>query len=146
MDREQAKIWSRLSKDDLQIIAQVGLAKHYDNLVHFANGGNVEYEATWGWVIAKSPMFSYAVKYRIKPRTHIVNGFEVPAPIEEYTGPRTVYVPHFWYDNWSAEITGAGVIKRLIERRAAFETREAARANSLAMVGIDPSTYKEQEE
>lgn len=142
MNRKQAKIRCKLSKEEWEALGENGFAKWYEVMEHFGNGGNVEFKTMErAWFIAKSPSFNIDTDFRIKPKTHIVNGFEVPAPIKEYTGPRTVYVPHFWYDDWSAEITGAGVVKRLIERRVAFETAEASRANALAMAGIDPSTY-----
>lgn len=145
MNREQAKIRCKLSKKEWEALGESGIAKWYEVMEHFANGGDVEYKytPTGVWSVVASPTFKYASNYRIKSKTRIVNGFEVPAPIEKYTGQVPVYVPSFTADYL---VESFYATRKLIERRAAFETKEAARANTLAMLGIDPSTYEEQEE
>ncbi len=82
-------------------------------------------------------------KFSLKPETHIVNGFEVPAPMskepvycERYCFPdftsKTFYHNYEW-GNYEAD-------RALFEREVCFSTPEAAAANAKAMLGIDPNT------
>lgn len=146
MNREQSKIWTKLSKAELRVIGESDLARWYEVMEQFANGENVEYQVEGEWRVTINPNFSMSTKFRIKPKMHFVNGFEVPAPIKEYTGQERVYMPSFWISAWAESVSYVDSKELSIKRGAAFETPEAAKANSLAMVGIDPSTYKEQSE
>lgn len=140
MNRKQAKVWAKLSKSELQSIDRGDLAKWYEVLVHFANGGDIEYKMVGEWRITLNPSFNSASEFRIEPETHIVNGFEVPAPNENST-QSVLYVPCF--HNSCGHFSVICGTQTLICRKVLFETPEAARANALAMLGIDPSTYKE---
>lgn len=70
MKREQAKIWSKLSKEELKtlgdsrIVGFSGILKHYEKLKHFASGGCVEMYHDSKWEIDDNPVFSEDVKYR----------------------------------------------------------------------------------
>lgn len=146
MNREQAKIRCKLSKEEWEALGEHGLAKWYEVMEHFGDGWDVEYLSGRYWKSTSKPSFDCCGQYRIKPRTHIVNGFEVPEPIKEYTGQETIYVPKFCNKDWTAPVYSTYLKTVAIKRGAVFGTREAARANAMAMLGIDPSTYKEQAE
>jgi hypothetical protein len=82
----------------------------------------------------------------LKPRTHVVNGFTVPAP-ETVKPPK--YTPIFYGDpsmkGWHIETTwhGTEIDLRMLERGNVFLTREAAIANEKARYNINP--YSEGE-
>lgn len=146
MNREQAKIRCKLSKEEWGALGEDGFAKWYEVMKHFAGGGDVEYYRSGQgsfWELTDSPRFSDSILYRIKTKTHIVNGFEVPTPIKEYTGQMSVCVPSFCSSSWVARVYSTECKELSIKRGVAFETEESARANTMAMLGIDPSTYKE---
>jgi len=83
----------------------------------------------------------------LKPRTHVVNGFTVPAQEVEslpfgteywtidFSEDELVY-NYIWDDDTTDE--------KLLSRNIVFLTAEAAIANAKAMLGIDP--YSEGEE
>ena len=79
--------------------------------------------------------------YAIAPRTHVVNGFTVPAPEVEALARGDVYfigeassvdwyTEYTWYEDNSD--------KRFLERGLVHLTRGAAIVNAKAMLGIDP--------
>jgi hypothetical protein len=79
--------------------------------------------------------------YSNKPKTHTVNGWEVPTPATQPLdrGQEYLYVDMShpkWVnrDNW----TGHEIDHRRLERRVLFLTQEAAMANAKAMTGINP--------
>lgn len=87
--------------------------------------------------------------YRRKPRTIKVNGFDVPEPMREVPESGCcVFSPslddkHFVYE---FVFTGASEWRaRLFQRGLIHETREAAAKHAMAMCGIDPAIYKEEE-
>lgn len=76
-------------------------------------------------------------------KTHVINGFEVPAPeTEPLNSGQTYWTPHPLRVDWrdSYEWDGESVDQRALERGLIHLTREAAVANAKAMVGIDPAT------
>lgn len=146
MNREQAKIRCRLSKEEWGELGELGYFKWYKVMEHFANGFAIEYETMGSWRATEDPDFDSKTNFRTELKPCVINGFEVPAPIKKYTGQKTVYFPSFSAQAWCAQAISKYRIGKLIARRIAFETPEAARANSMAMLGIDPSTYKEQSE
>lgn len=89
------------------------------------------------------PAWHQRLKYRRKPvaRTHMVNGFEVPAPPaapprvgESYYAVAPDAPLFFRIHSW----TGGPCCLRLWERGLVFMTEGDAPANSKAMCGIDP--------
>ena len=84
----------------------------------------------------------HAYEYRRKPRTRVVNGFTVPAAIQEMPDAnfRLFYV-HVGYPDWCFE-TGFSPSnehdQNYFYRGLLFSTKEAAIANAKAMCGIDP--------
>lgn len=84
--------------------------------------------------------------YRFAPRTHTVNGFEVPAPMGKE--------PEEGFDYYVTDILKREMVLRCewsnhaadrlrFRRRLCHASREAALANSLAMIGLDPTTNVE---
>ena len=82
------------------------------------------------------------IKYRIKPRTITVNGFEVPEPMREAPTQGSEY--------FTPNITGDDLFSRAYWRNDAFDnrwlsrgichyTKESAIAHTKAMLGIDPN-------
>lgn len=67
MTREQAKMWATIPRDKLAVIAP-GLDKHFDILLAYANGAEVQYklkdEENWK---ESTPLFEEYLEYRVKP-------------------------------------------------------------------------------
>lgn len=64
MNREQAKIWAKLSREELEILGKYGYSKHYEELKHFAAGGYVECISDENTVPYDGPAFSFHSEYR----------------------------------------------------------------------------------
>ncbi len=88
------------------------------------------------------------IKYRRKPRTIKVNGFDVPEPVRDSLKVEDSY--------WVAEPTcerytsqnrwvNDPMDKLWFSRGIIHSTKEAAAKHAMAMCGIDPATYKEEE-
>lgn len=110
-----------------------------------ANGEVIQqYVETHGWLDCKEPTaFVDGCKYRVKPKTILVNGFEVPEPMREapndgvkYFFPNLSYNDYFWSHEWGND----GVDVRMLERGICHTTKEAAIAHAKAMLGINPNT------
>ena len=80
--------------------------------------------------------------YTLAPRTHEVNGFTVPAPID--------FKPVYNYAYYTASTagkeltgcllwTGSEYCLLMLARNVLFATKEAAQQNALAMLGWDPA-------
>lgn len=77
----------------------------------------------------------------MKQKTHIVNGFEVPAPetkapdrgVEHYL-PEVIAADYYASNRWY----GADADNRILSRNILFLTKEDAIANAKAMLGINP--------
>jgi hypothetical protein len=84
--------------------------------------------------------------YALAPKTHTVNGFEVPAP---ETDPPRHTQDYYYVDPAEKEYHGSTCWindrfdKARLARGLVFLDPEAARANGLALFGIDP--YAETE-
>lgn len=80
-------------------------------------------------------------EYRRKPRTHTVNGFEVPGPMRDApeVGAK-FYLPMPSAPDFQAEDTWTDSTwcDHLLERGLVHATKEAAIANAKAMLGIAP--------
>lgn len=108
-----------------------------------ANGDVIQmYVEQHGWIdCEEATCYVKGCKFRIKPRTIIVNGFEVPEPMrvapyfntEYYLAAQTTdaFVAQF---KWS----GVGVDKLWLSRGLCHSTKEAAIAHAKAMLGISP--------
>jgi hypothetical protein len=108
-----------------------------------ANGEVIQqYVDSNGWIDCTDPVaFVHGCKYRIKPRTIIVNGFEVPEPMRER--PRdgdTYFCPHassidmYGFADW--EECAVDLVR--LKRGLCHSTKEAAIAHAKAMLGICP--------
>jgi hypothetical protein len=68
--------------------------KHYDLIIAWANGAEIEYFDTNEWRYLSSPGFYEYKEYRIKPKPININGFDVPEPLyEKPVDNATVYFP-----------------------------------------------------
>jgi hypothetical protein len=76
---------------------------------------------------------------RRKERTHVVNGFIVPAPMIELPTD-TYYTPSVHAIEWYCVLSHSGWTKDYLDRGLCFENKQAAIMNAMAMCGIDPST------
>jgi hypothetical protein len=119
------------------------IADNVENGEIWSEGIDISDKAAW----EASVFFGEADSIKLKPRTHVVNGFTVPAP-ETVKPPK--YTPIFYGDpsmkGWHIETTwhGTEIDLRMLERGNVFLTREAAIANEKARYNIDP--YSEGEE
>lgn len=78
---------------------------------------------------------------RRKSRTHVVNGFTVPAPMDKEPDDGRVYFiasPMDYMFARGARWDGSDCESIFFERGLCFATREAAVANAKAMLKIDP--------
>ena len=92
-----------------------------------------------GWMeLSDHPSWGTAAKYRRKPRTHMVNGVEVPAPMRDAPANET----KCWFSNPLNEGFADCLCWRnlpyqhtWLERGLLHTTKEAAVANAMAMIG-----------
>lgn len=146
MNREQAKVYASLTKEQLITIGNCGYAHHLEFIRKYADGYDLQYldrKGEWRDVYS-TPIFGLKSEmYRVKKPTHMVNGFEVPAPdVTTHTRPLPdeIYCPDpvgraYYYAFYLID-GGYGLG---IERGIAFSNREDAVANAKAMLGIDPN-------
>lgn len=148
MNRAQAKVYSGLTKDQLEIIGCPGAAKHLEIVRKYADGevveGKSKSSSSKAWKEILSPNFCVDYEYRIKKPMRTINGFEVPAQEAEIIIDRnTIYcIPDFVADNLYIYREGRYLPKEAVSRGIVFDNKEAAIANAKAMLGIDP--YKEE--
>jgi hypothetical protein len=81
--------------------------------------------------------------FRRKPRTRVVNGFTVPAPIQEMPtnmSPYFLALPDIneWFGKYDWDDSDAD--RLWFSRGLLFSTKEAAIANAKAMCGINPES------
>lgn len=107
-----------------------------------ANGEVIQMYVHGKWSECMEPIaFINGCKYRVKPKTILVNGFEVPEPMREapndgvkYFFPNLSYNDYFWSYGWDND----DVDVRMLERGLCHTTKEAAIAHAKAMLGINP--------
>ena len=90
--------------------------------------------------MTKCGMFMHEMKYRIKPRTIKVNGFDVPEPMREAPKKGTEYfVAHLGASHMHGRATwnDDGIDLCYLQRGICHATKEAAIAHANAMLGID---------
>lgn len=110
-----------------------------------ANGEVIQqYVETHGWLDCKEPTaFVNGCKYRIKPKTIMVNGFEVSEPMSEAPEVGSVCFvasinnPAFFYSIYWETIS---CNKTALSRGLIHSTKSAAIAHAKAMLGIDPNS------
>ena len=80
------------------------------------------------------------MQYRHKPKTIMVNGFEVPAPLDEMPQDGdVVWVPNPLNRDFVSYLFFRGTVGALgFARGLLHTTNEAAVAHAKAMLGIDP--------
>ena len=88
-------------------------------------------------------MFTGELQFRRKPRTRVVNGFTVPAPIDKPLCDAATYflakpLSEDWFDEY--EWNGSYIDRIWFSRGLLFSTKEAAIANAKAMCGINPES------
>ena len=99
-----------------------------------------EWEVLWDEVSVKTLLDS-GLTYRRKPRTRVVNGFTVPAPIAFLPiQDEPVFMANTYATGWVSESHWSNNASDSIwlDRGLLFSTKEAAIANAKAMVGVDP--------
>lgn len=87
-------------------------------------------------------LFDGSCTFYRKPKTHIVNGFEVEAPMTEapttrimYYKPNAGFGGWFCADYWADQCNS----QRDLARKVCFATQEGAIANAKAQLGFDPN-------
>lgn len=125
--------------------------KLQDLLRHIAenveNGRDELYGLEHSFVVAThEKIFLYPGAFSLAPRTHVVNGFTVPEPEDDFlTDPDLYYVADVTSEYWAFGKNWRGTDRdqMLVIRGLVHLTKEAAIANAKAMLGIDP--YSEGE-
>lgn len=109
-----------------------------------ANGEVIQMYVGDEWYDCMAPTaFVDGLKYRVKPKTILVNGFEVPEPMREAPKNGNKYFTHSLMAkefNCGATWENDGVDVRMLERGLCHTTKEAAIAHAKAMLGIDPNS------
>lgn len=108
-----------------------------------ANGEVIQMYVFGKWSDCMEPTaFVDGCKYRVKPKTILVNGFEVPEPMREepelndsYFTPQPVAEDMFFTARW----TNHKIDSIRLSRGICHTTKEAAIAHAKAMLGIDPN-------
>ena len=104
--------------------------------------GRLRWEPLWTSVTV-STLMDTQIEFRRNPRTRVVNGFTVPAPIQETPEESDeLWVPAISSKTWAGCIlyaSRAEYDELCYSRGLLFTTKEAAIANAKAMVGIDPN-------
>lgn len=90
--------------------------------------------------LAQDPCWYLDLEYRRKPKTIMVNGFEVPEPLKEMPERGNVWlvIPHsesFTDFHYAEDSRWKRVA---LDRGLLHSTKEAAVAHAKAMLGIDP--------
>ena len=85
-------------------------------------------------------ILSGAVVFRLKPKTRVINGFTVPAPLREIVLKGRYYLANPFDSTFSSDaiFLGDAIDIQWLNRGLCFETEEAAIANAKAMCGINP--------
>lgn len=111
-----------------------------------ANGEVIQMYVDDEWYDCKAPTaFVDGCKYRVKPKTILVNGFEVPEPMREEPEVGSVCFvasinnPAFFYSIYWETIS---CNKTALSRGLIHSTKSAAIAHAKAMLGIDPNEQK----
>jgi len=81
------------------------------------------------------------IEVRRKPRTHVVNGFTVPAPMDKEPSMNDDYFTPFFQNDSFAQKFGwfdDCEDRNFFKRGLCFATKEAAIANAKAMLKINP--------
>ena len=106
-----------------------------------ANGEPVEYcpESESEWYLKDTINLFACVEYRVKQKTILVNGFEIPEPIREETGGSFRYFvplinsPELFYQGyWDRDEDDY----HMLEYGLLHHTKEAAIAHAKALLGI----------
>ena len=91
--------------------------------------------------VVEHPQWTATVQYRRKPeppKTIVVNGFEVPAPLDKVEVGTVVYAASPASAHPCIEMVYASWYSHYFDRKLVHATREAAVAHAKAMLGIDP--------
>jgi hypothetical protein len=104
---------------------------------------NWEYSIGYPWFEAtKHPTWDITANYRRKPKTIVINGFTVNAPLDKEPEFGTLY---FFpvvteSDFYSSNTYNSPYDKSIYERGVIFNNKEDAIAMAKAMLRIDPNT------
>lgn len=88
--------------------------------------------------LAQNPHWYPDREYRRKPKTIMVNGFEVPAPLDKVQVGTTVYIASPASLDLSVMVVYTSGHNPYFDRKIVHATRDAAVAHAKAMLGIDP--------
>lgn len=91
-----------------------------------------------GWIdCTRMSEFHKDHEYRRKPRTININGFEVPEPLKEMPSSGVVWAVDLDedYNVFDWEVCG-NIIDRMIAKRIAHSTREAAQLHARALLSF----------
>lgn len=109
-----------------------------------ANGEVIQMYVGDHWSDCVEPTaFVNGCEYRVKPKTILVNGFEVPEPMreapcinDEYFTPQTGYEIFYCKNKWRNDKFD----QRFLSRGLMHLSESAAIAHAKAMLGVDPNS------
>lgn len=134
MNRKQARIYSKLTKEEVKELRPNFNTECYEIMKAFAAGAQV----TFMDVIRDTPTFDFSKsEYQILPEAHIVNGREVPMPLRV----KPMSGEEFWVINNTSVFRtvwgDSSVDNRLFKLGNFFATEKDAQANFNAMWKVE---------
>jgi len=115
------------------------IADNVENGKDWSDGIDINDEAAW----AVSVFFGEADSIKLKPRTHVVNGFTVPAPMDMpcnlNIGDEFIFIhPIRGTTKWIYSEASKSIVIDGFNRGVFFKSTNEAELNRLAQQGIDP--------
>jgi hypothetical protein len=113
------------------------IADNVENGRIWSEGLDIDDEAAW----AASVFFGNAGSVKLTPRTHVINGFTVPAPVGgDLGGVQGCWLTDITCPEWAYGVCWVGDNQQTdwLNRGLIHLRKEAAIANAKAMLGIDP--------
>ena len=98
-----------------------GLISGKEALIALANGEEVEfyYIGDWHSLIYSNVhvkcVLNESYKFRIKPKTILLNGIEIPAPFEPKDGDEVYFIDCVTSEGYSSDVIGRGCEDRWIQ-------------------------------
>lgn len=115
--------------------------KWQKEIIAWANGETIQrrHEGLPDWRDTKNPSWQEDVEYRIKPKTILINGFEVPKPARELKHGQAYYSPVLGYTGLTVLDgfnSGSKSDKHRLENGLCHLTEEAAIAHAKALLSF----------
>jgi hypothetical protein len=150
MNREQAKVWAKLTPEDLRLLGYTALAEHYEILKAYADGKTIQHKHISGeWSDTKELHLYSHKEYRVKPDKYTLFGIVIEGEVPLKEPPNigdTIYVLNLHSSIGYIRETWVGINydKRELSRGFIFKTEEGARTAAKALGLYDVEVLNKQ--